>query len=290
VDIGRIGIWSGPLRRGDRNEALSAAAEIEALGFKTAWMPGGEEGMGEHIANILDATSHLIVATGIVNIWFHPPAEAAALYCDVQRSHPGRLVLGIGVGHAPLVDRDNPGRYRQPIMFTARYLDELDAGPNHVPVRDRVLAAFGPRMMDLARERTAGAHPYLVTPEHTVWARQILGPDSLLAPEQHVILEQDPARAREIAREYLNTYWGLPNYINNFRRMGFGDDDFRNGGSDRIVDALVVWGDMDHILERIQQHFDAGADHVCLQVLTAGKRGFPVDGWRKLAAALDGRI
>lgn len=282
MELGRIGIWSGPLRRGDPGQAVAAAAEIEALGFRTAWMPGGEDGMGEHVAALLGATSRLIIATGIVNIWFHPASEAASMY----RASRGRLLLGIGVGHAPLVDQDSPGRYRQPIGSTARYLDELDDGPDPVPVAERVLAAFGPRMMELARDRTRGAHPYLVTPDHTRWSRAILGPDALLAVEQHVVLDTDADRARAVAREYLTTYWTLPNYLTNFRRMGFTDDDFRDGGSDRMVDALVAWGDVDRGLARVQEHFDAGADHVCIQVLTPGKRGFPIAGWRAVAEAI----
>jgi probable F420-dependent oxidoreductase len=289
MDLGRIGIWSGPLRRGDRTQAMAAAAEIEALGFETAWMPGGEEGMGDHVDALLGATSSLVIATGIVNIWFHPASEAAAMHRAARREHGGRLLLGIGVGHAPLVDAGSPGRYREPLRSTGRYLDDLDAGPDAVPAGERVLAAFGPRMMELARDRTRGAHPYLVTPEHTRWARAILGPGALLAVEQHVVLDAGADRARALAREYLATYWTLPNYLANFRRMGFTEADFRDGGSDRMVDALVAWGDVDRALARVREHFDAGADHVCVQVLVPGKQGFPVAGWRALAAAIGGR-
>lgn len=195
------------------------------------------------------------------------------------------------MGHAPLVNAAHPGLYTNPLGSTARYLDALDAPPHPVPRDHRFLAAFSVKMLELARDRTLGAVPYLTTPEHTRWARSILGPAALLVAEQHVILERDPIVARRIGREYLATYLGLPNYLHNFRRMGLTDEDFRNGGSDRMVDLLVAWGDVEAGLARAKQHLDAGADHVGIQILTPGKSGFPVEGWRRIAAALraDGR-
>jgi probable F420-dependent oxidoreductase len=286
VELGRIGLWSGPLRRGgDVKSAAAAAAEIERLGFRTAWMPGGEDGLEAHLRALLGATSRLILGLGIINIWFHEPEDVAEINQSITKDFGKRLLVGVGVGHAPLVDRDQPGRYKRPLESTSRYLDALDAATHPIPPEDRVLAAFSTKMMDLARDRTRGAVPYLVTPGHTKWSRSLLGTGPLLAVEQHVILETDPAVARRIGREYVATYLGLPNYLNNFRRMGFTDEDFEHGGSDRLVDELMAWGDVDAAITRAQQHFDAGADHVGLQVLTPGKSGFPVAAWRTLADA-----
>ena len=285
-DLGRVGIWCSPLRRGDLDGALAAAAEIEKLGFKSVWMPGGETGLFERVSALLAGTQELVYALGIVNIWYHSPAEVARLHALSVESK-GRLALGLGIGHQPLVEKDHPGAFGPPIASMQKFLDELDSSAPRVPASDRVLAALGPRMLELARDRSRGAHPYLVTPEHTGWARTVLGQGPLLAPEQHVVLDSDLGRARATAREYLATYWSLPNYINNYRRMGFCDDDFAGGGSDRLVDALVACGSADDALERARRHLDAGADHVALQVLVPGRRGFPVAGWQALAPAAE---
>ncbi len=253
-------------------------------------MPGGEEGLGDRVRALLGATSRLVLATGIVNIWAHTAAGVAALHHQVGRRHPSRFLLGLGIGHQPLIERESPGRYRRPFRRLNQYLTELDQAVPPVGSDRRILAAFGPQMLALSRDRASGAHTYLVTPEHTRMARSVLGPGVFLAAELHVVLDTDPTAARAIGREYLVTYWTLPSYIDNFRRMGFVDDDFANGGSDRMVDALVAWGDMDTVVARVEDHLAAGADHVCLQVLTAGKRGFPVDGWRRLAEALRPRL
>ena len=167
----------------------------------------------------------------------------------------------------------------------AAYLDALDKTDPPVPADARVLAALGPKMLRLAAERAAGAHPYLTTPDHTRQAREILGPEPLLAPEQRVVLETDPAAARELGRRHLAIYLQLPNYTNNLRRMGFTDDDFAGGGSDRLVDAIVAWGDVDALVARVRAHHDAGAAHVCIQVLTADPRALPLTEWRTLAVA-----
>jgi probable F420-dependent oxidoreductase len=286
VELGRIGVWSGPLRRGsDVTAAVAAAVEIERLGFPTAWMPGGEEGLEPHLRALLGATSRLTLGLGIINIWFHPPEVVAEINHAIDQDFKDRLLVGVGVGHAPLVNRGNPGLYKRPLESTTRYLDALDAAPHPIPAGERVLAAFNTKMMQLARDRTRGAVPYLVTPGHTHWSRTVLGPQPLLAVEQHVILETDAAIARGIGREYVATYLGLPNYLNNFRRMGFTDEDFQGGGSDRMIDELMAWGTPEAAIARAQQHFDAGADHVALQVLTPGKSGFPVASWRILADA-----
>ena len=265
--------------------AADAAALIERLGFQTAWMPGGEEGLEPHLRALLGATSRLRLGLGIVNIWAHAPERIAQLAHAIATDFRDRLLVGIGVGHAPLVDRESPGRYKRPLESTARYLDALDGAAHPIPSRDRVLAAFSTKMMELARDRTRGAVPYLVTPGHTRWSRRVLGNGPLLAVEQHVILETDAKVARRIGREYVATYLGLPNYLNNFRRMGFSDADLQNGGSDRLIDDLMAWGKVDAAVARADEHFKAGADHVALQVLTPGKSGFPTQGWRILADA-----
>lgn len=285
ADLGRVGLWSASLRRGDPEAAVEAAIEIERLGFKAVWMPGGEAGLAGHLDRLLAATSGLILAIGIVNIWTFPAPDVAALHHRLRTRHPGRFRLGLGIGHRPLVEQVTPGVYTRPFHALDAYLDELDAGAPGVSAGERVLAALGPRMLGVSRERAAGAHPYLVTPEHTRMARACLGPDRLLAPEQHAVLEKDPAVARAIARRYLTTYWTLPNYMRNFERMGFNDDDLASAGSDRMVDALVAWGDIDQVLNRVQAHLDAGADHVCVQFLSEDRLTFPVAAWRRLAAA-----
>jgi probable F420-dependent oxidoreductase len=194
-------------------------------------------------------------------------------------------LFGIGVSHAPLIDRDEPGTYRQPLAATRAYLDALDSTPTPLAAEHRALAALGPKMLQLAATRTAGAHPYNVTPEHTALAREILGPSGLLMPEQTVALTPDADTARRLGRAYLERYSELPNYVNNWFRLGFTEDDLVGGGSDRLVDALVAWGDEEAIAQRIKEHFDAGADHVCIQALS-DEVGFPTQSWRALAPAL----
>jgi probable F420-dependent oxidoreductase len=210
-------------------------------------------------------------------------------FAALEADHPGRSLLGIGVSHPIFIDQTHPGQYKKPLQVTRRYLDDLDAVSPTVPRDRRVLAALGPKMLELARDRAGGAHPYLMTPEHTKVAREALGDGPLLAPEQHVVLETDAARARAIAREGLDTYLQLPNYVNNWRRLGFTEDDFADGGSDRVIDHVVAWGDEATIAARVQAHLDAGADHVCVQAYTEAERtDFPRAEWRALAPALVG--
>jgi probable F420-dependent oxidoreductase len=287
VDLGPIGIWSAALRYGDRGEGRDAASELESLGFGTLWLPGGIGGdIFEAVAALLEATSRVALATGIVNLWMHQPAEVAEAHARITSAHPDRFLLGVGVSHAPLVDADHPGRYARPLEATDRYLDELDTASPPVPAAERALAALGPRMLALARDRSSGAHPYLVTPEHTRQARAVLGDGPLLAPEQSAVLESDPARARELARRHLSIYLQLPNYVRNLRRLGFTDEDVAAPGSDRLVDGVVAWGDVATIVRRVKEHRDAGADHVCVQVLAADPRVLPRDAWRELGPAL----
>jgi probable F420-dependent oxidoreductase len=289
MDLGPVGVWSAALRYGDRGEAREAALELETLGFGTLWIPGGIGGdVFESASALLDATGRVVVATGILNLWMHAPGEVAAGHARLTSEHPDRFLLGVGVSHAVLVDAEHPGRYTRPLAVTRRYLDQLDAASPPVPVAERALAALGPGMLALARDRTRGAHPYLVTPDHTRLAREVLGAGPLLAPEQSAVLETDPARAREVARRHLAIYLGLPNYVNNLRRLGFSGDDVAPPGSDRLVDGVVAWGDVGAVAQRVEAHRDAGADHVCVQVLTTDLRVAPRDAWRELAPALAG--
>lgn len=281
-----VGIWSAALRYGDRDEAAAAATELEALGYRALWLPDVGGDVFAALENVLRATREVTVATGVLNLWMHEPSETAREYQRLVAAHGRRLLVGIGVSHAPLIDAREAGRYVHPLARTETYLDALDAISPTLPSTDRLLAALGPRMLALAGAKAAGTHLYNVTPEHTARARVALGPDKLVAPEQAVVLETDRDRAREIARSFLATYLMLPNYVNNWYRLGFTEADTVDGGSDALVDALVAWGDVDAIAARVRAHFDAGADHVCIQVLTGETLGFPMAEWRELAPAL----
>lgn len=281
------GIWSGALRYGDSAEAATMATELESLGYSALWLPDVGGKLFESLGNVLGATSTVTIATGILNVWMHTPEVAAAEHAALQAAHGGRFLCGLGIGHRPFIDMViAPGTYQNPVETMAGYLDGLDAAETPLAQGDRLLAALGPKMLELARTRTAGTHPYLVTPELTAKARAGIGPDLLVASEQGVVLDSNPTSARATARLHLKTYLALPNYSNNWKRQGFTDDDIADGGSDRLVDALVVWGDEDAIVERVQEHRDAGADHVCIQVLTDNPAGFPIEQWRALAPAL----
>lgn len=282
MDIGRLGIWCGQPFWGERGAVLEAAAELEELGYSALWYRNAP-GVFDLARDLLAATQRMVVATGIASIWTHPPLQTAAAHHALEQTHPGRFLLGLGVSHPHLVDRDQPGRYGKPIGKMQAYLDALDAAPEPVPAAQRVLAALGPRMLALARDRSAGAHPYLVPVEHTRRARQILGQGRLLAPELGIVLETDPAHARRIARQHLAGYLHAPNYRNNWLRLGFTPDDFTDGGSDRLVDALVAWGSLDDIRGRLAEHYRAGADHVCIQALTADPTALPRAEWRALS-------
>src|SRR6478609_356690 len=285
--LGGTGIWSSMLRYGNASEAAALAAELEGLGYTALWIPDVGGDLFGPLAYLLGATSTATVATGILNVWMHTPEETAAQHAALTAEHGPRFLCGMGISHRPLIDHVNsPGAYQKPVATMAAYLDGLDAADVPMAKEDRVLAALGPKMLELARTRTAGTHPYLVTPELTARARAGVGPDGLVASEQGVVLETDKDRARAIARIHLMTYLALPNYSNNWKRQGFTDDDLADGGSDRLVDALVVWGDEATIASRIQEHRDAGADHVCIQVLTDEPQAFPAEQWRALAPAL----
>jgi probable F420-dependent oxidoreductase len=279
-----LGIWSGELRYGDAGQAAEAVAELEALGYTAAWIPDVGGDLWTPLANLLRATSAMTIATGILNVWMHAPEETAEQHARLTAEHGPRWLCGLGISHQPFIDVvKEAGTYQKPLQVMASYLDGLDAAATPLAPEQRVIAALGPKMLELARTRTAGTHPYLVTPELTAMARDGIGPDGLVASEVGVVLETDPAAARATARAALATYLGLPNYANNWKRQGFTDDDLAGGGSDRLVDALFAWGDEAAVAKRVQEHRDAGADHVCLQVLGAAPGSFPLEGWRRLA-------
>ncbi len=280
------GVWASSLRYGDPGSSAEAVAELQSLGYSTAWIPDVGGDVFAAVENLLRATNSMTVATGILNMWMHTPEETAAHHARLTADHGDRFLVGIGVSHAPLIDRAEAGRYAKPLAKMSEFLDGLDQAPTPLKPQNRLLAALGPRMLQLAGDRTAGSHPYLVTPEHTAGARAALGPGKLIASEQAVVLETDAATARSVGRQHLSRYLILPNYTNNWKRIGFTDDDLINDGSDRLVDAFVAWGDETAILTRVQAHRDAGADHVCIQALSTDQGSHALDQWRALAPAL----
>lgn len=254
--LGKLGIWQ---RASTLTPDLVAA--VEKLGYGAVWIGGSPEGGLGIVDELLGATDHIVVATGIVNMWKDDAPTVGASYHRIVARHPGRFLLGVGIGHP-----EHTKEYTKPYDKIVEYLDQLDEAG--VPTEDRALAALGPKVLKLAAERTAGAHPYLTTPEHTRDARKVLGDGPLLAPEHKVVLETDPGRAREIASATVKfPYLQAINYLNNFRRLGFTDEDFADGGSPRLLDAVVAWGTAETIGARIAEHLDAGADHVCVQGL-----------------------
>ncbi|HZT64677.1 MAG TPA: LLM class F420-dependent oxidoreductase [Acidimicrobiales bacterium] len=289
--LGPIGIWTPTLDFVPASQARELAAELEELGYAAIWL--GEVAGRDifvHLALLLSATTRLVGATGIANIWARDAVTMAGAMRGLTEAFPDRVVFGLGVSHKNLVEDLRGHRYEQPLAAMARYLDAIQASPYtaqrpSTPVRT-VLAALGPKMLKLAAEKTDGAHPYFVVPEHTAAARQTLGPGPLLCPEQAVVLETDPARAREIGRAYTSLYLSQPNYVRNMVRLGFSEDDLKDGGTDAFVDALVAWGDVDQVTARVRAHLDAGADHVCIQPLPAERRGVPAEQWRQLAPAM----
>ena len=275
VELGRIGIWR---RRGELTPRL--AKEVEALGYGAIWIGASPPADLFLAQELLDATTHLAVATGIVNMWSAPAVDVAASYHRIAAAHPGRFLLGVGIGHPEATQE-----YRSPYATIVDYLDVLDA--QGVPVEDRALAALGPKVLALAAERTAGAHPYLTTPEHTRYAREILGDGPLLAPEQKVVLDTDPVAARALGRPAVDRpYLHLRNYTGNLKRLGWTDADLADGGSDALIDALAVHGDAATVAAGVTAHLDAGADHVCIQLLTPPGAD-PLPGLATLAEALE---
>ena len=276
MEIGTIGVWTS-YRPFGKEHAGEAAKLLEQLGYG-AWWLGGSPHVPD-VRPILEATTTLTAATGILNVWANEPAETAAQDAALRAEFPERFVLGIGIGH-PEATSD----YRRPLTTMRAFLDGLDAA--QTPPAERCLAALRPKMLDLARERTAGAHTYFVPVEHTRSARERLGPDKLLAPELACVVDADPVRAKAVAREYATLYLGLRNYTRNLLDYGFTEADFANGGSDRLIDAIVPQGSAEEIAEVVRAHLDAGADHVCVQPL--GEAGIPRESWTALARVLIG--
>ena len=253
-NLGRFGVWTaGPV-------TTEQAKEIEKLGYGAVWVGGSPAADLAFVEPILEATETLQVATGIVNVWTAPAAEVAESYHRIEKAHPGRFLLGIGIGHPEHTDE-----YRKPYDVLVEYLDALDAA--NVPTSRRVLAALGPKVLKLAAARSAGAHPYLTTPEHTAQAHGLIGNAVFLAPEHKVVIARDAAQAREIGRQTVEFYLDLSNYVNNWKRLGFTDADVQKPGSDKLIDAVVAHGTPEDIARRLQEHVDAGADHVAIQVL-----------------------
>lgn len=290
LNIGPVGLWHGGIDVASTGAVIEAAQELESLGMPTLWIA---EAVGRDpfvsAANILGGTKTLKVATGIANIYARGPMTMNAGQQTLAEAFPGRFLLGLGVSHGHLVAKVRKLDYSKPYSQMVEYLQRMDeslymaVGPSRKPAR--VLAALGPKMLQLSATNAQGAHPYFTPPEHTATAREVIGPDALLAPEQMVVLETDSVKAREIARKGMKIYMPLPNYWNNLLRLGFVEEDRANGGSDRLVDAIVQWGTVDQIKNRVNEHHAAGADHVCVQVLT-DKPELPRAQWRELAAAL----
>lgn len=272
--LGRFGVW-----RGVSQVSPSLAASLEQLGFGALWLGGSPTGDLAVVDELLGATSTLVVATGIVNMWNADAHQVAASFARIESAHPGRFLLGVGAGH-----REATRQYDKPYDTLARYVDTLTT--DGVPAGSMVLAALGPKMLRLAAERTAGAHPYLVPVSYTREARELIGPDPLIATEHKAVLAVDPQVAREIGRPRVRRpYLGLVNYTSNLRRLGWSDADLADPGSDALIDALVARGDPAQVAEQLTGHLTAGADHVCVQLLTADDSGL-IDGYRRLAQGL----
>ena len=271
MELGTIGIWR------TNRQGIETVPLLDELGFGTLWM-GGSPGV-EEMRAYLEATSAMTVATGILNVWQHDPADVAAQFAVVAGEHPGRFLLGIGIGHP-----EATSAYRKPLATMRAFLDGLDAAPRPVPRDARIVAALGPRMLELAATRSLGTHPYFVPVEHTRIARAAVGPEAVVATEVAVVVETDPGTARRLAREYAARYLATSNYTTNLERLGYTEAEFADGGSDRLIDAVVPHGSAEAIAEVVRAHLDAGADHVCLQPVGHGPD--PEDDYRALAAAL----
>jgi probable F420-dependent oxidoreductase len=289
--LGRLGIWTGTLDAAPMAQAREAVVELEELGFAAVWIP---EAVGRepfaHAALLLSATKSIVVATGIASMYARTAVTMQAGHKTLTEAFGDRFILGIGASHAHMAKALHKSAYDKPYSTMVEYLDTMDAAPfaAAAPVVQprRVLAALGPKMLRLAAERADGAHPYFTTPDHTSLARDILGPDAILAPEQAVILSTNADEARELGRKFMSTYLRLPNYANNLLRIGFTEDDVKGANglpSDRLVDAICCWGSLDTIADRLRQHFDAGASHVSVQVLSGDLATLPLREWRELS-------
>ena len=289
MNLGRIGLWTADFDLQPMSKAQEAIAQVEEMGYGAVWVP--EAVIREPFAStalLLSATKKLVLGTGIASLHARTAQTMQAGWKTLTEAFPDRFLLGIGVSHAPMVQGVHKGNYDKPYSTMVEYLDAMDKGiffgaaPTTAP--QRVLAALGPKMLKLAAERGAGAHPYFTPVEHTAFARETMGANALLAPELAVVLETDVAKAREIARKYMTTYTRLPNYTNNLKRFGFTEDEITKQ-EDRLVDAIVAWGSMDTVVAAVKGHLDAGADHVCIQVLTDKPGTLPMREWQELADA-----
>ncbi len=289
--LGRVGVWNFALQRLSAADEGAAMRELERLGFSTVWFPEslGSKEVFAHASILLAGSERAIVAPGIASIYARDPMAMANGARTLAEAYPGRFVLGIGVSHAPSVAMCG-GSYGKPVETMAAYLDGMAsasyAGPESGEVVPLVLAALGPRMLELAAERTDGAHPYFVPVEHTPQARAALGPEACLAVEQTAVLSTDADTARRIGRAFAKHYLALPNYANNLRRLGWSDDDVADEGSDKLIDAVIAWGDVDTIVSRVKAHLDGGADHVCVQLRAESSADPALAGYAELASAL----
>lgn len=290
IQLGRIGIWTRALENLPAVKAQETARELEELGYGALWF--GEALGREVLTNagiLLAGTKRIVIATGIANIYARDAVAMASGQKTLAEAYPNRFLLGLGVSHIPLVEQLRGTTYEKPIAKMTSYLDAMDNAPyaSVAPAKTyRVLAALGPKMLELSAKRTNGAHTYNVTPEHTKSAREILGEGPLLCVEQAVVLESDPAKARKMARAFLALYLSLPNYTNNWLRLGFTEEDCKGEGSDRLIDAVIAWGDIAAIRKRVEAHLAAGADHVCIQALNEDPKSLPMREWQTLAKAL----
>ena len=289
--LGRVGVWNFALQRLSAADARAAMREYERLGYPTVWIPEsvGSKEVFAHAGIILGGSERAVVAPGIASIYARDPMAMANGARAIAEAFPGRFVLGIGVSHAPSV-ATRGGTYGKPIEAMTEYLDAMAAaqyaGPAGSETVPLVLAALGPRMLELAAQRADGAHPYFVPVEHTPMAREALGPEPCLAVEQTAVLSTDADEARRIGRAFARHYLALPNYANNLRRLGWSDEDIANGGSDALLDAVIAWGDVDAIVARVRAHLDGGADHVCVQLRADSSADPALAGYAELASAL----
>lgn len=292
LQLGRVGLWAADFDLVPMAAAQEGIARVEEMGFGTVWVP--EAVLREAFSScalLLSATKKMTIATGIANLHARTAQSMQAGWKTLSEAFPDRFLLGIGVSHAPMVQGVHKGNYDKPYSTMVEYLEAMDNGvffsPQPSTPPRRVLAALGPKMLKLAAEKTDGAHPYFTPVEHTAFARETLGKEPLLAPEIAVVLNETPENAKDIANKFMSTYTKLPNYTNNLKRFGFTEDDITSH-SDRLMDAIVARGSIDVIVSRIKEHLDAGADHVCVQVLTGKPGVLPMKQWEELAQAVTG--
>jgi probable F420-dependent oxidoreductase len=289
-NLGPVGIWQGVLDSHPAELVRDVVAELDEAGWPTMWIPETvSRDPFVSAAIMLGATQNLQVATGIASIWARDPMTTANASLTLNEAYDGRFVLGLGVSHHTLTEWVRKHDYSKPLTKMREYLEQMDASMFRGVMPEqptmRLLAALGPKMLELSATAADGAHPYFVPVEHTEIARTVIGPDKYLATEQMVVLETDPTLAREIARSHMAVYLGLPNYANNLIRLGYTEEEITNA-DDRVVDAIVAWGTLDDVLARVKAHHDAGADHVCIQVLESDRTSVPLDAWRAIGEAV----